>query len=244
MTVFSKKVNNNNTENLVQQINQLLSELGGSKEQAQSGGSVANRNLVAEVNNLLSEIRGTQTNLSESEVMDLAAQRGGKRKRGRKTKSKKSKKSKRKRSRSKSKKTKSKRSRKGRKAKRSSSRSQQRSRRRKTVAKSKKTKSASSVKKVRKQRKTKSKSKRSRSRGAGNSFIADLTKLKAFIKAKLPNEDLNHIVMSTPASKLLKDNNRDVEQSKKSFNATSFMREYAAAKKTSDAKKAAKKARA
>lgn len=78
---------------------------------------------------------------------------------------------------------------------------------------------------------------------APNDYIIKLTALKAHIKSKLPNETLNNVgAMSKAAAKVLNENDRDVEKAKKNFNSSNFMKDYNAAKKEMDAKKAAKKA--
>jgi len=76
-----------------------------------------------------------------------------------------------------------------------------------------------------------------------NKFFADSIVLKAFIKNKIPNENLNSVgAMSKVAAKLLKDNDGDLEKAKKALNPTSFMKDYNSAKRDIDAKRAAKSA--
>lgn len=246
MTSNSQKVDHNDATNIVNEINALLSELrktnqSGSSSSQQGG----NTNIVSEVNNLLTELQGTVSNLSADEVMDLAMKGGakrGKKKSKSKSKSKsKPQQTKKSKSKSKSKKPKSK----GKSKSKSKSRSQERSK------KSKKGKSKSKSKSKPKS-KSKSKSKKrsiKREEVAAeapkrkeNRFIIDLTALKAYIKSQLPNEDLRNMgAMTKVSAKLLKDNDRDVEKAKKAFKAAPFLKEYAEAKKESDAKKAAKK---
>jgi len=74
-------------------------------------------------------------------------------------------------------------------------------------------------------------------------YIVDITKLKAYIKSKLPNENLNSMgPLAKVSTKLWKDNDEDLEKAKKNLNPDKFLKEYKDAKKESDAKKEAKKA--
>lgn len=244
----ARKPDHNNTNELVNEINNLLSELRSRPAASQKGG---NRDIVSEVNNLLSEIRGVQSNLSENEVMDLAMKGGAKK--SKKSSSKTVKKAKKSKSASKPK---------------AASKTVKKAAKKTTKSKSKsKTKSASkpskkAVKATKASSKSKSHSKsqsktpskgRSMKRADGedgekkkrapNQYIVDLTALRAYIKGKVPNENLNNVgAMSKAASVVLAKNNRDLEQAKKNFNASSFMRDYNTAKKEIEAKREAKKA--
>src|SRR5271169_221514 len=82
MPVFSKKTNNNNdTSELVNEINDLLNEMRSKSGNSQKGG---NQKIVSEVNHLLSDIKGVETNLTEDEVFDLAMKGGAKKRKSKK----------------------------------------------------------------------------------------------------------------------------------------------------------------
>ncbi len=223
MSVFSK-TDNNNTSNLVGEINSMLSEMRKEKDNNLTGGS--SKSLVTEVNSLLSQIRGTKTNLTEDEVHDLAMQQGGgkMKKGGKKSKSK---------SKSKSK---------GKEAKKAKA---------KTKSKSKSLARPKSAKVTKSKSKSKSKSrgkKMSRSevhtdgeKKQKGQYMKDAGELKTFIMGQLPKEKLNYIAMSKPVAALLKDNGGDVAKAKKNFDAGEFMKQYTASKKQMEANKEAKK---
>lgn len=226
MSVFSK-TDNNNTSNLVGEINSMLSEMRKEKDNNNNMTGGSSKSLVTEVNGLLSQIRGTKTNLTEDEVHDLAdMQEGGakKKKGGKKVKSK----------------SKSKAGKKVKKAKsKSKSKSMSRPKAKATKAKAK-SKSKS---------KSKSKGKMSRT-GSVNAegdkkqkgqYMKDAGELKTFIMGQLPKEKLNYIAMSKPVATLLKDNAGDVAKAKKNFDSGEFMKQYTASKKQMEANKAAKK---
>ena len=132
---------------------------------------------------------------------------------------------------------------------------------RKTKSKSKPKKKAVAKRSTASKRKTASKSKvsksKSKSRGRKikreegekpkrkmNPFMANLTVLRRHIMDKLGDElkPMNVGAMSSAASVLLKANDVDAEKAKKNFNKAEFMKDYNAAKKRIEAKKAAKKA--
>jgi hypothetical protein len=250
MSGISKKTDHNNTANLVNEINTLLGELRKAKESGnkiQKGGF---KNLVSEVNHLLSEINGVDSNLDEDQVTDLAMKGGAKKKKS-KGKSKSKSKSKPKKSKKSKSKSKSKSQSRPKKSK-SKSKSKSKPKTKKSKGKSK-SKSQSRPKKSKSKSKSKSKNRKmKREAGEGstdkkkrapNQYIVDLTALRAHIKSKLPNENLNNVgAMSKAAAKILSANDRDVDKAKKNFKATSFMRDYNTAKKEIEAKKAAKKA--
>jgi hypothetical protein len=78
---------------------------------------------------------------------------------------------------------------------------------------------------------------------APNDYMVKLIALKAYIKNKLSNENLNNVgAMSKAAAKVLGDNDRDVEKAKKNFDVSSFMKDYNSAKKDIENNRAAKKA--
>jgi hypothetical protein len=78
---------------------------------------------------------------------------------------------------------------------------------------------------------------------APNQYIIDLTALKKYIQDKLPNETLNNVgALSKAAAKILSGNGRDLDEAKKNFKSTAFLRDYNSAKKEIEAKRAAKKA--
>lgn len=215
MSVFSK-TDNNNTSNLVGEINSMLSEMRKEKDNNNlTGGS--SKSLVTEVNNLLSQIRGTKTNLTEDEVHDLAdLQQGGAKKKG-------------------AKKAKSKSKSKGKKVKKAKSKSKSKSKA-KAKAKSKsKSKSKGKMSRSRVQAEGDKKPK--------GQYMKDAGELKTFIMGQLPKEKLSYIAMSKPVSALLKENNNDVAKAKKNFDAGEFMKQYNASKKQMDANKEAKKAK-
>jgi hypothetical protein len=72
-------------------------------------------------------------------------------------------------------------------------------------------------------------------------YMKIASELKAFVKSKLPGEDLNFIAMSKPIAGMLKAANNDLDRAKKNFDSTNFMKEYNSAKADIDSKKAAKK---
>lgn len=72
-------------------------------------------------------------------------------------------------------------------------------------------------------------------------YTKDARELKTFIMGQLPKEKLNYIAMSKPVSILLKDNNGDVAEAKKNFDAGEFMKQYTVSKKQMEANKEAKK---
>jgi hypothetical protein len=80
MSVFSKKHANSMAkgEDVINEINALLSEMRDAKESGQQGGNKEDH-LVSEINTLLSDIKGTTVSLSKSQVENLAMQ-GGKKK--------------------------------------------------------------------------------------------------------------------------------------------------------------------
>jgi hypothetical protein len=211
----TKKSDTNNTANLIGEINTLLEEMRQAKTSTQQkGGSSKTRSIVTEVNNLLSEISGNASNMSEEEIYGLAmrgtanGQSGGAKKS--KSRSKKSKKVK---SKSKS---------------RSKSRSKSHSKKSTKSAKPAKasskalTKASSKGKKRVMKREEGEKKKRPASQ-----YILDITAFKAFIKSKLPNEDLKKMgPMTKVANKLFNESNRDLEKAKKNFKGTEFVRAY------------------
>jgi len=76
-----------------------------------------------------------------------------------------------------------------------------------------------------------------------NEAFANNVALQAYIKKQLPNETINNVgALAKVSWPLLKENNKNLEQAKKAFDPTSFMKAYNAAKKQQEANKAAKKA--
>ena len=77
-----------------------------------------------------------------------------------------------------------------------------------------------------------------------NPFMKDLINLKAFIKTKVDDpKTLNNVgAMSSAASTLLKNNDRDLDKAKKNFKATAFMRDYNVAKTKIEKNRAEKQA--
>jgi len=240
MPVFSKRANNNNdTSELVNEINDLLNEMRSKagNSNSQKGG---NRKIVSEVNQLLSDIKGVETNLTEDEVFDLAMKGGAKKRKSNKkskSKSKSKKKSKRK--------SKSRKQSRSKKAKKSKSKSKSKSKKSKRLSRrSKKSKSKTKSKSSSKSRsRSQKRAEGSKPKRAPNQYIIDLTTLRAYIKNKLPGETLNNVgAMSKAASKILSGNDKDIEKAKKAFKSSSFMRDYKSAEKEINAKRAAKKA--
>jgi hypothetical protein len=235
MSVFSKKTDHNNTAQIVEEINDLLNEMRKPRGQgSQKGG---NSGLVSEVNHLLSDLQGEEIDLSERELMEFALNGGAKKLM--KKPSKKVTKSK-----SKSKGTKKPVAKKTTTKSKSKSKSKSKGKmqtRPKMEAKSKsksKSKSNSRPKRNMKREEGDVKPKRK-----ANKYFTDLLELKAFIKTKLPNENINNVgAMTKVGAKLLSENDKDLEKAKKAFDSATFMRNYNIAKKEMDVKKEAKKA--
>uniref|UniRef100_A0A6C0BD50 Uncharacterized protein n=1 Tax=viral metagenome TaxID=1070528 RepID=A0A6C0BD50_9ZZZZ len=94
-------------------------------------------------------------------------------------------------------------------------------------------KSKKSSKKSSKKRSKKSSRRMSMQESSGkpkrkaSNYIIDVTKIKAFIRSKLSNENLNKMgPLSKVVSKLFNDNNRDVAKTMKNFDADSFLKDY------------------
>ena len=175
--------------------------------------------------------KGKKKTASKSKAKKSKSKSKGKRKTASKSKGKRKTASK-----SKARKTKSKSKSKGKKkavAKRSTAS------KRKTASKSKASKSKSKSRGRKMKREEGEKPKRKM-----NPFMANLTVLRRHIMDKLGDElkPMNVGAMSSAASVLLKANDVDAEKAKKNFNKAEFMKDYNAAKKRIEAKKAAKKA--
>jgi hypothetical protein len=105
---------------------------------------------------------------------------------------------------------------------------------------SKKSKASKKSKKSKKTKKSK-KSKKSKKMGRGaNTFIADMSALRTYIKTKL-SKPLNHLSLTKACSKLLMENDKNLDKAKKAFNETEFMKLYNKCDKERNENKASKK---
>uniref|UniRef100_A0A6C0DZU2 Uncharacterized protein n=1 Tax=viral metagenome TaxID=1070528 RepID=A0A6C0DZU2_9ZZZZ len=104
----------------------------------------------------------------------------------------------------------------------------------------KRSKKSKASKKTKKTKKSK-KSKKSKKMGRGaNTFIADMSALRTYIKTKL-SKPLNHLSLTKACSKLLMENDKNLDKAKKAFNETEFMKLYNKCDKERNENKASKK---
>ena len=227
MSVFSKKSNpelesSTTTAQLMKDITKLLDEI-----KSQTGGN--NSNALSELNHLLSELKGSDRHMSRAQLLDYAMKGGAVDKKSKKVKSKKA-----------------------------GSKNRSKSKKEPDVKKEKNSKkSKSKSKSLSKSKRSMKRAESNRSMGMPNSetdktekkkkvphkSFLDMIALKAFIKSKLPNETLNNMgALSTVVAKLMRDNDKDLDKAKKTFNSSSFLKDYAKADAEGKAKKAAKKA--
>lgn len=221
MSVFAKNDNSDDlkTEQLVSEINTLLEKMKAPTA-TQTGGTT---NIVSDINHLLSEYNGTLANYSQEQLesMELLGGAAKKKKTVAKTRVSKSK------SKAKSK-----------------SKSQKGEAKKVTKTKKEKVSKVSKKEKVaRVSKKTKSKSVEKKMKRELNPAMRASIDLKAFIKEKVgAKQNLNNVAaMSKVAWKILKENNTDLEKSKKAFKVDSFLKDYDAAVKEVERNRAAKK---
>jgi hypothetical protein len=104
----------------------------------------------------------------------------------------------------------------------------------------KRSKKSKKSKKTKKTKKTK-KSKKSKKMGRGaNTFIADMSTLRSYIKTKI-TKPLNHLSLTKACSKLLMENDKNLDKAKKAFNETEFMKLYTKSDKERTEKQGSKK---
>lgn len=221
MSVFAKndKSEELKTEQLVSEINTLLEKMKVPPT-TQTGGTA---NIISDINHLLSEYNGTLATYSHDELatMELVGGAAKKKKTVAKTRAVKSKS-----------KSKSQKGGVGGAIKVSKSKKEKVSR----VSKKEKVSRAS------KKTKSKSAEKKKMKRELNPAMRASID-LKAFIKEKVgTKQNLNNVgAMSKVAWKILKENNTDLEKSKKAFKVESFLIDYDAAVKEVEKNRADKK---
>lgn len=199
-------------EDVINEINALLSEMKDAKETGQLGGKRENE-LVNQINTLLSDIKGTNISLSKDEVEELAMN-GGKRKmksKGKKSRSRSS-------SRSKAKK-----------ASKSSKSS-----------KPTKTKSKSRSRSMKREEGEPQGEKKKRAMNPYMEKLIGLKRF--IVTKIDKGEVNNVGAFSSAASDLLKENDVDLEKAKKNFEIDPFMKVYNVKKVAIEKKRAEKKA--